>query len=105
VKVAIALNPFTPIDIALSVLPHLMLPDLRRAATTRTLKEEVRKSAQTLIEGRGKAVLTVEEVPTHFVAPGGTSVQAMDGGILDIDLEAIEQGLDSWMADPADRRD
>ncbi len=98
VKVAIALNPFTPIDIALSVLPHLMLPELRRAAVTRTLKDEVREGARELIEGRGLPE-EVFDTPTHYVTPGGTSVREVEGGKVDIDLDAIAAGLDSWMAD------
>jgi hypothetical protein len=105
VKVAISLNPFTPIDIALSVLPHLMLPELRRAAMTRTVKAEVRSAAQKLIEGRGQAFVDTAETPTHFLTPDGTSVHAVDGGVVDIDLDAIAEGLETWMADPADRRD
>lgn len=104
VKVAIALNPFSPTDISMAVLPHLMLPELRRAATTGTVKPEVRASAQELIDSRGRAP-EIYETPTHYVSPQGTSVREVDGGVVDLDLDAIARGLDSWMADPSDRRD
>ncbi len=104
VKVAIALNPFTPIDIALSVLPHLMLPELRRAAVTRTIKEEVRHAAQELIDGRGLGPAELD-TPVHYITPGGVSMREVDGGKVDVDLDALASGLHNWMADPNDRRD
>ena len=104
VKVAIGLNPFTPIDIALSFLPHLMMPELRRAASTSTIKPDVRAAAQEIIAGRK---LPPEDfgTPTHYVTEKGASVREVDGELVDLDLDAISESLASWMANPADRRD
>ncbi len=44
VKMAIVLNPHTPLDIALQILPHLNAPDLRRVAASQDLPERLRRS-------------------------------------------------------------
>mgnify|MGYP005806765227 FL=1 len=44
IKLAMVLNPHTPIDIALQIIPHLNAQDLRRVAASRDLSEKLRKS-------------------------------------------------------------
>lgn len=49
VKVALACNPWSPIDIALACLPHLMTQDLRYAAGSAKLATQVRVTASNLL--------------------------------------------------------
>jgi len=49
VKVALACNPWSPIDIALACVPHLMKQDLRYAARSEKLPEQVRLAASNLV--------------------------------------------------------
>ena len=53
VKVTLALNPHTPIDIGLQMLPHLPVQDLRRIRRAPELDIELRRAADRLI-GKGK---------------------------------------------------
>jgi hypothetical protein len=49
VKVALACNPWSPIDISLACLPHLMSQDLRYVARSEKLTGEVRDAATKLL--------------------------------------------------------
>ncbi len=49
VKMAIVLNPNTPLDISLQLLPQLTSPDLRRVITTPNLPQELYESCQRLL--------------------------------------------------------
>ncbi len=49
VKVALACNPWSPIDIALACVPHLMTQDLRYAAQSEKLAAQVRAAASNLL--------------------------------------------------------
>ena len=48
VKVALACNPWSPVDVALACLPHLMAQDLRYAAENEKLAGEIRETAADL---------------------------------------------------------
>lgn len=52
VKVALLLNPYTPLDIALQLAPLLTMQDLKRAANAHDLREELREACNRL---RGRA--------------------------------------------------
>ncbi|MFI5307017.1 MAG: hypothetical protein ACHQ53_06690 [Polyangiales bacterium] len=49
VKVALALNPYTPVDIALQLAPHMKLQDLRRLIAASELHQELREAARRCI--------------------------------------------------------
>jgi hypothetical protein len=49
IKVALALNPFTPIDLALQIAPHLHAQDLRRLLEQSDLHEDVREACRRLM--------------------------------------------------------
>ena len=56
VKVALALNPYTPLDVALQLTPHMQAPDLRRLMAAEELHEERREAARRM---QGKTESTV----------------------------------------------
>lgn len=51
VRLAVISNPFTPANVAVSLLPQLQTPDLRMIATSSTLSAAVRHSAEKLLSG------------------------------------------------------
>lgn len=51
VRVALALNPWTPVDIALQVAPLLRAPDLRRALRAADLAPEMHAACRRLLDG------------------------------------------------------
>lgn len=53
VKKALVFNRHTPLDIALALLPHLHRPDLRDAARSSLLGEEIRVVARRILAGPG----------------------------------------------------
>ena len=46
VKVAIVLNPHTPLDVALQIAPHLTAPDSKRVETAEDLADELREACR-----------------------------------------------------------
>jgi hypothetical protein len=48
IKVALALNPYTPLDIALQLAPHLRAQDLRRLVSSEELHDELREACRRL---------------------------------------------------------
>jgi len=46
VKMAIVLNPYTPLDIALQIIPHLKKQDRRKVAAAQDLPSELRENCQ-----------------------------------------------------------
>ncbi len=46
VKVAIVLNPYTPLDIALQLAPHLTTPDVKRVLAAEDLNDELREACR-----------------------------------------------------------
>ena len=66
------------------------------------MTSEVRDAARALVEARGLPQVE-PTTPTHFITESGASVQELEGGRIDLDLEAIARGLANWMADPPER--
>jgi hypothetical protein len=104
IKVALACNPWTPVDIALSCVPHLMLPQLQYVANSAKIDASVRQAAVGLLELRRQpldqpeeAVLVVE--PTGELVPEAQS----SGSEEEIDVDGIARQLEDWMAWSADR--
>jgi len=52
VRKALAMNPYTPPDVALKVLPHLLAGDLKAIANDQSLAPAVRESARKLAQRR-----------------------------------------------------
>jgi hypothetical protein len=48
IKVALALNPYTPLDVALQLAPHLQAQDLRRLITAEDLDADLREACRRL---------------------------------------------------------
>lgn len=48
IKVALALNPYTPLDIALQLAPHMRTQDLRRLVASEELHAELREACRRL---------------------------------------------------------
>jgi hypothetical protein len=53
VKTALVLNPYTPIDVALQIAPHLKAQDLRRVARSNDLGSELRQACGQLTGQNG----------------------------------------------------
>jgi hypothetical protein len=87
VKVSLALNPDTPMDIALTLLPQLMRPELVYASRTEQLDPAVREAAAEMVQRRIAQLeaLRVDWAPAKEPPP-------------EIDLDAIRAELEDWMA-------
>jgi len=102
VKVALACNPYCPIDIALACVPHLMLPQLVYVSTNGKIDGSVREAADQLMKARRQPAPQVE-VPVHRVSDKGTIVRTVDGGDqVRLNLDEIANSLEQWMAGPED---
>jgi len=89
VKVALALNPDTPLDIALTLLPQLLRHDIAYAAKTEKLHPAVREAAREMVRHRR----------AQLDALGAKwDEEHEDDAPVDIDLDAIKAELDGWMA-------
>ncbi len=97
VKVALACNPYTPVDIALACLPHLMLPKLRYVAANAKLKRSVRDSARELLARRAQN-LADDDLPVHRL-DGGTIVLDLSEEEVELDFEAMARELEAWSVD------
>ncbi|MGD8861254.1 MAG: hypothetical protein PVI30_14700, partial [Myxococcales bacterium] len=53
VKTALVLNPYTPVDVALQIAPHLKAQDLRRVARSNDLRTELRQACGQLTGQNG----------------------------------------------------
>ncbi len=99
VKVALASNPYCPIDIALACVPHLMAEQLRYIATTQRLHGTVRQTAREILDRRQ---LAVDPGPpgVHHLSDEKRMLRELEGGLSDgdLDLAAIAQQLKNWMA-------
>jgi hypothetical protein len=49
IKLTLALNPYTPLDIALQLAPHLKAQDLRRVAGAQDLNDDLREACRRLM--------------------------------------------------------
>jgi hypothetical protein len=58
VKMAIILNPNTPLDVSLHLVPHLKAQDLRRVATSPDLPQDLYKACQRSTTFRRKGAFT-----------------------------------------------
>ena len=100
VKVALAANPWTPIDIALSCVPHMMQPQLQYIAANGKIHGAVRSAATRLLALRRQPVVPPSEPPTLVVEASGELVleseSVTDG--TEVDLDGIAQDLEDWMA-------
>ena len=103
VKVALACNPRTPTDVAESLLPHLMLPELHYIANAATLDDGLRSTAWELIRRRGQPGWD-SELPVHRLTEPGGNFQELDGGEVHVDLDAVRRALEGWMASPEPSR-
>ncbi len=95
VKVALACNPYTPVDIALACLPHLMLPKLRYVAANGKLKPVVRDSARELLARRAQN-LADDDLPVHRLGVGGEIVLDLSDEMVELDFEAMARELEAW---------
>lgn len=90
VKSALALNPSTPVDIAVTLLSWLQLPQLRYAARSQRLHARVReRAAEILRERRERA-----DVPDAALLRL-SAVEEDDEGL---DLERLAAALEDWSA-------
>ena len=99
VKVALACNPYTPVDVALACLPHLMVPKLRFVASAGRLKEPVRELARHLLARRAQNLAADGEAPVHRVREGDEIVLEMPDEDVRIDLAALARELEEWSAE------
>lgn len=99
VKSAIACNPYTPVDVALAVLPHLMVPRLRYVSTAHRLKEPVREMAKSLLARRAQNLAADGEPVVHRVAAGGEIVLELGDEDVEIDLDQVARELEDWRVD------
>lgn len=99
VKVALACNPYCPIDIALACVPHLMLPQLVYVATNAKIDGSVREAAEQLMASRRQPV-PQPDVPVHRISEKGTIVRSVDGGDAEVqlNLDEIAKDLEQWTA-------
>ena len=90
VKVALACNPYTPVDIALACVPHLMAPRLKYLATNSKTHPTIRAMAVEILTRRG-IYLSIAAKPQE-------QEQKQDPDFL-VDVEKIARELESWRAD------
>jgi len=93
VKVALACNPYTPVDIALACVPHLMVPRLKYLATNSKTHPTIRAMAVEILSRRG-VQLSMRARPPE---PAQEQQEQNDGFL--IDVEKIARELESWRAD------
>lgn len=70
VRVALALNPYTPPDVSLKILPALALGDLRAAAADSALHASVREMAKALVARRLPARRALDQPAEGVAEPG-----------------------------------
>lgn len=87
VRVALALNPSTPLDIALTLLPQLMLPELRYASTADKLDRALRTAAREILARRERKPLPDDDRDER----GSEELQ--------LDVAALAEELASWQAE------
>ena len=99
IKVALACNPWTPIDIALSCVPHMMRHHLQYIAGNGKIHRSVRDAAVSLLELR-RQPLEERGEPVLVVEPTGELVLEEDASEEpdEIDVDEIARQLEDWMA-------
>ena len=89
VKVALACNPYTPVDIAIACVPHLMVPRLKYLATNGKTHPTIRGMAVDILSRRGVEIAKLtrpaeqQSLPARFL----------------IDVDRIARELDDWRVD------
>ncbi len=102
VKVALACNPYTPIDVALACLPHLMVQRLRFVASAGKLKEPVRAMATSLLARRAQNLAEDGEPPVHRLGESGEILLELPDEDVEIDLEAAARELEAFWVGPTE---
>ncbi len=99
VKVALACNPYTPVDIALACVPHLMLPRLKYLEGNGRIHPSTRACARDILRQRG---ISVRKRPARAEREDSEE-EWLDGEQFVVDLEKIAQELENWRADGMNR--
>jgi len=94
VKVALACNPYTPVDIALACVPQLMLPRLRYLEGNGKIHPAIREAAREILTARGHSLPSRARADTP-----DDSEQWQGSDDFVIDLEKIARELEDWRAD------
>jgi len=76
VKKAIAFNPYTPVDISIAVMPHLVRQDLIDLSRAKVADEQVRVAAREMLRAREEA----RRSPTGRSSASGRTDGSADGG-------------------------
>ena len=97
VKVALACNPYTPVDIALGCVPHLMAPKLKYLSKNSATHPTIRALAIDILSLRG---LLDDPATQPAATPGETRPNAR----FHIDVDRIARELHEWRADQSDTR-
>ena len=93
VKVALACNPYTPVDIALACVPHLMVPRLKYLATNGKTHPTIRSIAIDILRRRGITTSRPSKPTTTESEEAEQSPEFL------VDVEKIARELDAWRAD------
>ncbi len=93
VKVALACNPYTPVDIALACVPHLMVPRLKYLATNGKTHPTIRSIAIDILRRRG---IRISGMPKPNLSESEEAEQTPE---FLVDVERIARELDAWRAD------
>ena len=99
VKSALANNPYTPIDIALACIPHMMLPELRYIAASGKLHLMVREAARDLVAQRAKSGDGFAQGAKPGISKRTDGTDEPGDTELVRELEGLSRQLEDWMAD------
>jgi len=99
VKVALACNPYTPVDIAMACVPHLMLPRLKYLEGNSTIHPSTRACARDILRKRG--VNLSNRRPRD--GREDDERERQDSNAFVVDLERIARELENWRADDMER--
>jgi len=94
VKVALACNPYTPVDIALACVPQLMVPRLKYLESNGKIHPAIRDCARDILQRRG---VRIGARPKDSEENVEQDVEGTDGFI--VDLKKIARELEDWRAD------
>jgi hypothetical protein len=97
VKVALACNPYTPVDIALACVPQLMVPRLKYLESNAKIHPAIRDCARDILQQRG--------IPIGTRTGGAVEKEPEGNDSFIVDLEKIARELEDWRADGSNRVD
>jgi hypothetical protein len=82
VKKALAFNPYTPLDIVIAVMPHLLRQDLRDLSRSKLADEQIRLAASQMLGSRNRTGRRGRNSPSGGVAgeEGGESAISRGDG-------------------------